>query len=259
MLPRNAASNARQWLWSVGFALAGFACAALAEGEAHWSYRGSTGPSHWGDLEHEFTACAQGKHQSPIDIKQAAVKKGHLDPIKFDYRPSALRIIDNGHTVQINYDPGSSITIGASQYQLVQFHFHHPSEEKLNGKSFEMVAHLVHKDSQGKLAVVAVLVSHGKANPLIETLWSNLPRDKGVERTVEGTQIDVATLLPAERSYYTFTGSLTTPPCSEDVTWYVLRSPVQFSGPEIARFAKLYPMDARPVQPLNGRVIEAGP
>jgi carbonic anhydrase len=149
--------------------------------------------------------------------------------------------------------------VGTKQYQLLQFHFHHPSEERLDGKSFEMVAHLVHKDSQGDLVVVAVLVRHGKANPLIETLWANLPREKGVERTVEGTQIDAATLLPSERSYYTFTGSLTTPPCSEDVTWFVLRNPVQFSGGEIARFARLYPMDARPIQPLNGRVIEAGP
>jgi carbonic anhydrase len=122
-----------------------------------------------------------------------------------------------------------------------------------------MVVHLVHRDSEGKLAVVAVLVRNGHANPLVETLWSHLPNDKGAEQVVQATQIDAAALLPRDRTYYTFAGSLTTPPCSENVTWFVLRNPVEFSGQEIARFAKLYPMNARPVQPLNGRVVETSP
>jgi carbonic anhydrase len=247
-------------LITLGFAFAALTGTALAESPAaHWSYHGSTGPTRWGNLEHEFTTCALGKYQSPIDIKASSVKKADLAPIKFDYKPSALKIIDNGHTIQVNYDPGSTITVGTRQYQLVQFHFHRPSEEKLDGKAFDMVVHLVHRDSDGKLAVVAVLVRNGHANPLIETLWSHLPSDKGAEQVIQATQIDAAALLPSDRTYYTFAGSLTTPPCSENVTWFVLRNPVEFSGQEIARFAKLYPMNARPVQPLNGRVVETSP
>jgi carbonic anhydrase len=229
------------------------------EGAAHWSYQGATGPSKWGTMEHEFATCKLGKYQSPIDIEEQGVKKADLAPIRFDYKPSALKIIDNGHTVQVNYARGSTITVGGKTYELVQFHFHRPSEEKINGKTFDMVVHLVHKNSEGKLAVVAVLVKNGSANPLIDTLWKNLPAAKDKERVVEGTRIDAGELLPADKAYYTFAGSLTTPPCSEEVTWYVLKSPVEFSTNEIQRFAKLYPMNARPVQPLNGRVIEASP
>lgn len=261
MMPfKNAASVGQRLSEAVlGLGFAVLAVGALAEEPAHWTYGGNSGPSHWGALEHDFATCGLGKHQSPIDIKQGSVRGGRLDAIKFDYKPSALKIIDNGHTIQVNYDAGSSITIGAEQYQLVQFHFHRPSEEKIDGKAFDMVVHLVHKDREGKLVVVAVLVRNGRANPLIETLWNHLPNGKGVELVVANTQIDATTMLPPDRGYYTFTGSLTTPPCSEDVTWFVLRSPVQFSGQEIARFARIYPMNARPVQPLNGRVVEASP
>lgn len=240
-------------------ALAAISAAALAEEPAHWSYHGNTGPSHWGELEHEFATCALGKYQAPINIERASVRKAELGPIKFDYQPSSLKIIDNGHSIQVNYDAGSSITFGGRQYQLVQFHFHHPSEEKIDGKAFDMVIHLVHQDSEGKLAVIAVLVREGHANPLIETLWKHLPKERGIEQTVGDTRIDATALLPPGREYYRFMGSLTTPPCSEDVTWLVLRNPVQFSGQEVARFAKIFPMNARPVQPLNGRLVETTP
>ena len=252
--------GARLGAAALGCALVSFTSFAAAEEPGHhWSYHGNTGPTHWGALEHEFSTCGLGKHQSPIDIKSVAVKKAALGGIKFDYKPSTLKIINNGHTIQINYDPGSTITVGGKQYELVQFHFHRPSEEKIDGKSFDMVAHLVHKDSSGNLAVVAVLVRSGQSNSLIATLWSHLPQEKGVEQLVANTQIDAARLLPSDRAYYTFTGSLTTPPCSEDVTWFVLRDPMQFSKQEVARFAKLYPMNARPVQPLNGRLVETSP
>jgi carbonic anhydrase len=234
-----------------------FATAWAEEGAHHWTYKGTTGPTHWAKLEDDFATCQLGKHQSPIDIRKSAVRKADLAPIEFNYKPSALKIIDNGHTIQVNYEPGSTITVGGQTYELVQFHFHKPSEEKIDGKSFDMVAHLVHKNAEGKLAVVAVLIRNGQANPLIHTLWRNLPTEKGVERAAEGVNIDVSTLLPPKRSYYTFAGSLTTPPCSEEVTWLVLRNPVHLSGEQIARFGKIYPMNARPTQPLNGRVVEA--
>jgi len=138
----------------------------------------------------------------------------------------------------------------------VQLRVHRPSEERLNGKRYPMVAHLVHKDSDGKLAVVAVLLATGPQNPLLKTLWNNLPREKEREVTVDKVEINVGDLLPRDRAYYTFQGSLTTPPCTEGVTWFVLKQPTPISGDEVDRFSRLYPMNARPVQPLNGREIK---
>ena len=229
-----------------------------AEGEHHWSYSGHSGPAHWSEMEGEYRSCGLGKLQSPVDIRDSAVKKGALPDIAFDYKPSPLRIIDNGHTIQVDYAPGSFITVQGQRYELVQFHFHKPSEEKINGKSADMVAHLVHKDANGKLAVVAVLLKAGAANKLVDTLWKNAPHEKEKQLAVAGVEVNAADLLPVNKtSYYTFTGSLTTPPCSEGVTWFVLRTPTSISKDEVARFAKLYPMNARPTQPLNGREIRA--
>jgi carbonic anhydrase len=224
-----------------------------AEGP-HWSYQGHGGPAEWGELDPAFATCQLGKLQSPIDIRGA--KAADLPAIKFDYKPSPLRVIDNGHSIQVNYAPGSSIDVGGTRYELVQFHFHKPSEEKIDGKAHAMVAHLVHKGADGKLAVVAVLLDAGGTNPTIDTIWKNLPQEKGKEATVNAT-IDAATLLPADHGYYTFQGSLTTPPCSEDVRWFVLKTPVKVAGSEITAFGKIYPMNARPSQPLNGRTVEA--
>ena len=228
-----------------------------ADEEHHWSYQGATGPTHWAAMEHEYATCGIGKTQSPIDIQDSAAKKSDLPPISFDYKLSPLKIIDNGHTIQVNYAPGSSITVQGKQYELVQFHFHRPSEEKINGRGYDMVAHLVHKDQDGNLAVVAVLLKIGGANKLIQTLWDALPRKKD-EEEVKSVAVNVADLLPANKSaYYTFTGSLTTPPCSEGVTWFVLKSPMTISEQQVLRFARLYSMNARPTQPLNGREIGA--
>jgi carbonic anhydrase len=231
--------------------------AAVAEGPAHWSYQGSAGPAKWGDLELGFETCRTGKYQSPIDIQESAVTKADLAPIQFEYKPSPLAIIDNGHTIQVNYAPGSGISVRGKRYALAQFHFHKPSEEKINGKVSDMVAHLVHRSPTGKLIVIAVLLRKGAGNPLIETLWANLPPKKNEERVVENVQIDVNQLLPAAKRYYTFKGSLTTPPCTEDVTWFVLRDPITVSSQQIAEFGKIYPMNARPVQPLHGRVVQS--
>ena len=224
-----------------------------AEGP-HWSYQGHGGPAEWGELDPAFATCQLGKLQSPIDIRGA--KAADLPAIKFDYKPSPLKVIDNGHSIQVNYAPGSSIDVGGTRYELVQFHFHKPSEEKIDGKAHAMVAHLVHKGADGKLAVVAVLLDDGGTNSTIDTIWKNLPQEKGKEVAVNAT-VDVATLLPADHGYYTFQGSLTTPPCSEDVRWFVLKTPLKIAGSEITAFGKIYPMNARPSQPLNGRTLEA--
>lgn len=237
--------------------LAGAICGAvpaMAEG-GHWGYSGPSAPQQWGSLDPAFSTCKLGKHQSPIDIHGA--KAADLPAIQFDYKPSPLKVIDNGHTIQVNYAPGSTIDVGGSRYELVQFHFHHPSEEKVNGKAHPMVAHLVHKNAEGKLAVVAVLLDKGGSSEVIDAIWKNLPKEKEKEATVAGVTIDVAKLLPANRGYYAFEGSLTTPPCSEDVRWLVLKTPVKIASAQVAAFGKLYPMNARPTQPLNGRALQA--
>ena len=226
-----------------------------AQEAPHWTYEGVHGPAHWGSLEPEYATCQLGKHQSPIDIRGA--KAADLPAIEFSYQPSPLKLIDNGHTVQATYAPGSFITVGDQRYELQQLHFHHPAEEKVNGKSSPMVAHLVHKNAEGKLAVVAVLLTEGKPNPLVAELWKYLPAEQGKEVAPADVSIDATGLLPTARGYYTFTGSLTTPPCTEGVTWLVLKSPSQISKDQVAAFAKKYPHNARPVQPLNGRVVQA--
>jgi carbonic anhydrase len=233
--------------------------ARAAHDTPHWSYSGSTGPTHWSALEPDYGSCGIGGNQSPIDIRDENVRKADLPKIEFHYRPSPLKIIDNGHTIQVNYAPGSSIQVGDKEYELVQFHFHKPSEEEVNGRNFDMVVHLVHRDATGHLAVVAVLLAAGhEENALIRTLWDNLPKKTQAEMTEEAISIDASNLLPASQAYYTFAGSLTTPPCSEGVTWFVLQHPTSVSNDEVARFGKLYPRNARPIQPLNGREISAG-
>ena len=241
-----------RWTVLAACLVSGLAFAGTAS-HIHWGYGADNGPRKWAGLDPGYAACATGKHQSPIDIHDAT--PADLAPIQFDYKPSVLRILDNGHTIQVNVAPGSSITVQGERYELAQFHFHKPSEEKIDGKSFAMVAHLVHKDDRGRLAVVAVLLKEGASNPLIETLWTHLPHVKGREQMVKSVSIDAGTLLPADRAYYTFEGSLTTPPCSEGVTWFVLATPVEVSTAQVAAFGRIYAMNARPTQPLNDRVV----
>ncbi len=251
------AMGRRALLFSVALAFAGVSPPAAAEQGAHphWTYEGEHGPTHWGSLDPAYGTCKVGRHQSPIDIRGA--KTADLPAIAFEYRPSPLKVIDNGHTVQVTYAPGSSIAVAGQRYELQQLHFHHPSEEKVNGKSYPLVAHLVHKNADGKLAVVAVLLKEGPANPFIAEIWKQLPAEEGREVAPEGVSIDASQLLPASRGYYTFTGSLTTPPCTEGVTWLVLKDPAQVSSAQVQAFANKYPHNARPVQPLNGRVVQA--
>lgn len=223
-----------------------------AEGHG-WDYGKEHGPEHWGDLDPRFAACKAGHRQSPIDIGETV--KADLPPIEFDYRPSPLRIVDNGHTVMATYGPGSSIRVDGRRYELKQIHFHRPSENTVHGKRYEMEAHLVHADAAGRLAVVAVLLERGRENALVRDLWSHLPGEKEKEELPVGVRIDASSLLPAGRGYYAFEGSLTTPPCSEEVDWIVLKDPVQVSDEEIGRFSRLYPNDARTTQPAYGRVV----
>ena len=220
---------------------------------ANWSYDGAGGPEQWGQLKPEFSACAKGSRQSPIDIRGGI--QVDLEPIRFDYKPTDFSVIDTGHTVQVNLAAGNLIEVQGRRFELQQFHFHRPSEERINGRQFDMVAHLVHKDMEGRLAVLAVLLDRGSAQPLVQSIWNNLPLERHAELAAR-SQLDLNTLLPADRRYYTYMGSLTTPPCSEGVLWMVMQQSVPIAAEQIGVFSKLYPMNARPAQQAEGRLIK---
>jgi carbonic anhydrase len=224
-----------------------------------WSYDGATdGAARWGDLDPEYATCKTGKAQSPIDIRGA--RPADLAPLRFEYKSGPVRIINNGYTaVRVNYSPGNAnyLYVGDVRYELTQFHFHRPSEEEIDGQPFDMVIHLMHKGSDGKLVGVAVPVREGAANSVVRQLWAHMPPTPTPEHEIRGLEVDPAGLIPSELSYYQYEGSVTAPPCTEGVTWFVLRTPVTVSAEQIAAFARLYPHDVRPVQPLNGRVVEA--
>lgn len=220
----------------------------------HWGYAGEGAPENWAKLRPEYATCGTGKRQSPIDIRGGI--RVDLEPIKFDYQPSAFTVIDNGHTIQVNVGEGSGFTLTGRNYQLVQFHFHRPAEERINGKSYEMSAHLVHREANGSLAVLAILFERGEENPVIQTIWNYMPLEVGQEVSPPNVVLDLMKLLPEKRDYYTYMGSLTTPPCTENVLWLVLKRPVAVSPEQIDIFSQLYPYNARPIQPTNGRLIK---
>lgn len=232
-----------------------FALAATHAGaqHGHWSYSGETGPEHWAELDPAFATCAQGQQQSPINI--ATVYSQQLDALNFKYQPSRIAILNNGHSIQHDYDPGSFLEVGAQRYQLVQLHFHTPSEESINNRRAPMDIHLVHRNEAGELAVVAVQIEQGATNKLIGEIWSKMPREENVINTFTTQKYNVADLLPQSKQYWTFMGSLTTPPCTEGVRWLVLKEPIQLSAKQITQFKKLFKMNARPVQALNQRAV----
>jgi len=224
-----------------------------ADHAPHWGYGGERGPAKWGDMEADFAACKLGKEQSPIDIRNA--QQSALPALDFKYAASGGDLVNNGHTIQVNLAEGGVLTLDGVPYKLVQFHFHTPSEEKINGKAYPMEAHLVHQNADGKLAVVAVMFKEGKANAALDPIFKSLPHTEGSKKAL-AANLDAAALLPAEHGYFKYIGSLTTPPCSEGVRWQVLKQPLEVSKSQIAAFHKLYSMNARPVQPLNGRKVE---
>jgi carbonic anhydrase len=229
------------------------AIAAAPKISHHWDYDGEFGPENWGKINPAWAQCGTGNRQSPIDIRDGM--KVNLDEIDFNYGPSSFTEIDNGHTVQVNVGSGNVITVGPESYELVQFHFHRPSEERINGKGTEMVVHLVHRGAGGRLAVVAVLLERGKANDTIQTVWNNIPLEKG-QLGSPGIELDPAELLPQRREYYTYMGSMTEPPCTENVLWMVMKQPMTASPAQMALFSRLYPLNARPIQPGGGRMVK---
>ena len=229
--------------------------AAVAQQGADWSYEGKTGPLNWGKLDPAYKACSQGKEQSPIDIHGAHLDK-KLQPIEFHYISGAMTLTNTGHTVQVTPPPGSYIVVGGTRYDLVQFHFHHPGEESVKGKLPDLSLHLVHKSADGKMAVVAVRLNEGNANALLAALWEHLPRTAGnTDKLTES--MNPGGLLPTDRGYWTYEGSLTAPPCTEGVQWFVMQQEVGISRTQLRTFAALYKVNSRLEQPAHGRKIEA--
>ena len=216
----------------------------------HWGYEGEMNPTQWGK---EFPTCGIGKSQSPIDIKGPFAKA--TQTIKADYKEGVLKVVNNGHTIQVNVDPGSKLMIDKDSFDLLQFHFHRPSEEKVNGEPMAMVAHFVHKNRAGKLAVLGVLLTEGAENATLKTIWAIAPASEGPEVVVPNVKLNPATLVPKSLGYYSFEGSLTTPPCTEGVMFYILKTPAALSKDQVQAFP--FKVNARPVQPLNGRKIRA--
>ena len=223
-----------------------------AEVHADWAYTGAAGPQSWGGLRPEFAQCANGHRQSPIDIRDGLAVD--LEPVRFEYQASPFVVVDNGYTVQVNLAAGNRIEVGGKRFELQQFHFHRPSEERIDGRQFEMSVHLVHKDEQGRLAVVTVLFEPGPAQPVVQKVWNHLPLERHLEAAARAP-LDLMDLLPADRRYYTYMGSLTTPPCTEGVQWIVMRQPVTLAPEQVELFARIYPMNARPLQAASGRRI----
>ena len=221
-----------------------------AYAQRHWGYEGEHGPEHWGSLDPGFAVCSNGREQSPIDLTGA--EPGALSEIVFEYAPSPISILNNGHTIQVDYRAGSGIVLDGARYGLVQFHFHHRSEHTVDGADFPLEMHLVHADAGGALAVVGVFLEEGAANEALAPVWRGLPAEAGPARLIEGT-VDANALLPERRTTWRYPGSLTTPPCSEGVSWLVMTEPVTASQEQIEAFSALFPVNNRPVQPLNGR------
>jgi carbonic anhydrase len=214
----------------------------------HWDYEGAMGPENWGK---EFPTCGKGKSQAPLNIK------GPFEKVRFsvapDYKQGQLKIVNNGHTIQVNVPAGSKIRIDGKPYDLLQFHFHRPSEEHIDGKPSAMVVHFVHKNAEGELAVLGVMLREGNDNPGIKTLWTHAPKAEGPEVVPDGVMFNPANLLPREMDFFHYDGSLTTPPCTEKVKFFILKTQVNIGKDQVTDFP--FKMNARPVQPTNGRPI----
>ena len=221
-------------------------------GAVHWEYSGKAGPEHWGSLSPDFAVCGKGQQQSPIDINQ--VVERDLANIAFNYEPSKVNILNNGHTVQVNYDTGSYIELDGIRYDLLQFHFHAPSEHAINGQLADAEIHFVHKNTAGQLAVVGVLLVQGEEHPAYHNVIAHLPATEGPVQTVNAS-VEAAKLLPPTPTTYRYLGSLTTPPCSEGVTWLVKTEPVQLSKAQLEAYTAIFMGNNRPTQPLNKRLL----
>ncbi|MGG5837125.1 carbonic anhydrase [Huaxiibacter chinensis] len=222
---------------------------------SHWSYEGEGAPEHWGELDEAYKTCQTGMNQSPINIDSTA--NAHLSQLQAQYSEGPVSLTNNGHTIQAGEksDTRDSITLDGKEWTLQQFHFHSPSENTVHGKKYAMEMHLVHKNTEGELAVVAVMFEKGAANAELNKLWAVMPGQVDQNITIK-PDLNLNALLPKDKTYWRFSGSLTTPPCSEGVTWIVLQHPLTLSPAQLDKFTHtMHHENNRPVQPLHGRVI----
>ncbi len=226
--------------------------AGFAAEKHHWGYEGKSGPAHWGDVDAASKVCSVGGQQSPIDILETI--SAQLPPLKLGWGKAASTVVNNGHTIQVNMPEGSTLSVGKDKFTLLQFHFHRPSEHLIGGKSFPMELHFVHRNAAGNLAVIGVMMQTGGGNAAFSKIVSTMPTKAGGEVKADAA-IDPNGLLPLKRLYYRYSGSLTTPPCNEIVDWLVLSEPIAVAEADVAAFAKLYKMNARPAQKSNRRFV----
>jgi carbonic anhydrase len=226
---------------------------AAAHGPVHWGYAGEGAPEKWGQLEPRFRVCDLGIEQSPIDLTRSI--RAEVRQVQSFFRPMRVRILNNGHTIQVNADEGSYSQISGQRFELLQFHFHHPSEHVLDGKSFPLEVHFVHRNATGQLAVLGVFFEQGiSTNSTLATVFDGMPPSEMPERDI-GRMIDPSEFLPLSPTYFRYIGSLTTPPCSQGVLWTVFRDPIAASASQIQQFSSIFPLNARPVQRLNNRFL----
>jgi|SRR5471030_15645 len=233
--------------------LAAFCSQAMAQEAAHWSYEGEAAPQNWSKLNPEFMLCEKGKNQSPVDIHGAL--QTHSQPLNIDYKLAPESVINNGHSIQVDVKEGDVLTLDGERFVLQQFHFHAPSENTINGKSFPLEAHFVHMDAAGEIAVVAVMFEIGKSNSALEKIWQRIPAQIGQKAPLT-EKVDLNSLLPKNLTHYRFSGSLTTPPCTEGVRWLVVQQPMTVTVQQLNAFTSvMHHANNRPVQKLDGRVI----
>lgn len=222
-----------------------------------WSYQGAGGPLSWGQLKPEYATCASGQRQSPIAIDDNTALLGPAEPLAIDYQPGSGSVVHTGRLLQVDVPGDNTLTVRGTRYKLERVEFHHPAEERINGKGFAMSAHLLHRSADGRLANVAVLLEPGAASPLIDQVVTYLPLEAEDRVGLPPTGLDLNTLLPQDRRYYQFFGSLSTPPCTEDVLWIVFKEPMPVSAAQLRLFGQLFSNNIRPLQPVNGRLVRA--
>jgi carbonic anhydrase len=233
-----------------------------AEAEVHWGYEGDEGPEYWGDLSSDFAACRQGVEQSPVDLSHSIpvgtvpLERQLTTPtLTVEQRARVMDLVDNGHTIQVTNDVPMALDLGDEHYELVQFHFHAPSEHTFDGKHAPLEVHYVHESTGGRLAVLGALLEEGKHEPLLDPILAALPANPGGSRHLEGLDLDMSQLRPLPQKYFVYEGSLTTPPCSEGVLWIVMGELRQFSPDQMAALTPHLHDNNRPVQPLGDRQL----
>lgn len=270
----------RNKLWIIALSLLAIAPCSIAINDAavktEWGYRGVLGPKHWGSLNPEFKLCSEGQRQSPINV--TAPFKAEASPLEMDYQPAQMEIVEDGvtrveigetpllikegHGLQLNFSQereSETIKIDGDVYRLIQLHLHTPSENQLNNKNFPLEVHLVHQGSRGKLAVIGVLVEPGKANPLLQKMLDHFPKEKGAIHVLRREKTNPMDLIPQSQEYFGFDGSLTTPPCTENVRWLVMKHPITASTAQIRALQARTKPNARPIQARNAREIRSTP